>query len=630
MRKSYCLLVFMLSMSSAFAQPHVLTNENRQNLNEFEILADRNYSFERIITDSSLTFIKDSSLYNFNENKAYWIKFSVTNPLPYSNEYYLAGFPFFDNTVYFYNSEEKKWQNSSFGLGRANGIRLPGIVPVSISGNTVNNFYIKMNLVKLSGSKEKTKAHFSLIKADYVNKKEQQKFIIWIATLIIIVILFLYNFYTYYVFKDKAFLYYLRILLGGVLYITSINYYLNVLLPFRFYQALLRTEGIYHFDLNGLFNEVAILLVITGFIQFTRHYLQTKVILPRWDKVLKYSARVFTIFSSFITLTTITGIWFTHGLVSLPENIFIVAIILLIILVGIIAYKRKYAFGKYFLIANILPLIFVLSVAVYFIISPNSHEGGAMLPNLAVAALAFTFAVALATRINILKQDLGNEQLQAQTLLNNLNKAEQNNNEKEIHLKEIHHRVKNNLQIINGLLFMQFKDNNDEKMKAQLKQSQERIKSMALVHNKLYESDSMVHVYIKEYIKDLAGEILKTNTPTGKSIQLNIEENEAVNLSLNTSVSLGLILNELITNACKYAFAGKENGHINIAINKQGTGYQLIVKDNGSGLADDFHQKNSMGLRLVSNLSKQLGGEAKFENNSGTVVTVNFVDAVAA
>jgi two-component sensor histidine kinase len=196
--------------------------------------------------------------------------------------------------------------------------------------------------------------------------------------------------------------------------------------------------------------------------------------------------------------------------------------------------------------------------------------------------------------------------------------------------KEIHHRVKNNLQIINSLLFMQFKDNDDEKIKAQIKHSQERIKSMALVHNKLYEADSTVPVYIKEYIKELASDILKTNTPAGKSIGLNIEENVAVNLSLDTSVSLGLILNELITNACKYAFAGKETGHINIAINKQAGGYQLIVKDDGSGLTNDFHQKNSMGLRLVTNLSKQLGGQATFENNNGTVVIVDFVDTVAA
>ena len=196
--------------------------------------------------------------------------------------------------------------------------------------------------------------------------------------------------------------------------------------------------------------------------------------------------------------------------------------------------------------------------------------------------------------------------------------------------KELHHRVKNNLQIVNSLLFMQFKENNDEKMKAGLKQLQERIKSMALVHNKLYQSDNTVHVYIKEYIKDLAGDILKTNIPAGKSIQINIEENQAVNLSLDTSVSLGLILNELITNSCKYAFTNKEKGHINIAINRQGTGYQLIVKDDGSGLANDFQQKNSMGLRLVTNLSKQLGGQATFENNNGTIVIVDFVDAVAA
>jgi two-component sensor histidine kinase len=210
------------------------------------------------------------------------------------------------------------------------------------------------------------------------------------------------------------------------------------------------------------------------------------------------------------------------------------------------------------------------------------------------------------------------------------NKLQQKSLQNELLNKELHHRVKNNLQIVNSLLFMQFKDNDDNKMKAGLKQLQERIKSMALVHNKLYQSDNTVHVYIKEYIKDLAGDILKTNIPAGKSIQLHIEENEAVNLSLDTSVSLGLILNELITNACKYAFTGKENGHINIEINRQGSCYQLVVKDDGGGLADDFHKKNSMGLRLVTNLSKQLGGAAKFENNRGTVVTINFVDAVAA
>lgn len=621
----------MFCLGSAFAQPNVLTKVDKQDINQFEIIQDNNYSFEHVLTDSILAFTSNPLLHNFKSNNYYWIKCTIENPFNNPQEYHLAVFPFIDNTFYFYNNEEKKWQNTASGLGNSNGTRSFSYFPLTIENNKKNTFYIRMNVSALAGFKDSTHVHLNLVKTTVVKQNEQRNYIIWIITLVIILMLFLYNLYSYFVFKDNAFLYYLLILVGAAIYITGVNKFFNALFPKGIYQVLLSKEGyVYYFNLNAFFTELAILIIITGFIQFTRNYLQTKAILPKWDKVLKYINLVFAIAISFTSITTITGIWYSFDYFTMPINYAIIIILLLIILVGVIAYKRKYMFGKYFLVANILPLFFMILVAVYFIINPTANDGAKLLPNIAILSLSLTFAIALFFRITTLKKDLGNEQLQAQTLINNLKRSEQSNNEKEIHLKEIHHRVKNNLQIINGLLFMQFKDNNDEKMKAQLKQSQERIKSMALVHNKLYESNDNVHVYIKEYIKDLAGDILKTNSPAGKSIILNIEENEAVNLSLDTSVSLGLILNELITNACKYAFAGKENGRINIAINKLGSGYQLIVKDDGSGLANDFHQKNSMGLRLVTNLSKQLGGQAKFENNGGTVVTVNFVDAVAA
>lgn len=208
---------------------------------------------------------------------------------------------------------------------------------------------------------------------------------------------------------------------------------------------------------------------------------------------------------------------------------------------------------------------------------------------------------------------------------------EQSNKEKEVFLKEIHHRVKNNLQIISSLLYMQFKDNKDEKMLAQLKQAQERIKSMALVHNKLYETSDVVHVYLKEYIADLATGILSSNTPAGKNISLHIAEEKPVSLSLDTSISLGLMLNELITNSCKYAFANKEQGNISINIKAQSANqYTLQVTDDGSGLPKDFEQKNSLGVRLVKNLARQLGGTVNFTNDNGTTVLINFKDAAAA
>jgi len=216
----------------------------------------------------------------------------------------------------------------------------------------------------------------------------------------------------------------------------------------------------------------------------------------------------------------------------------------------------------------------------------------------------------------------------------NKNKAaailEQSNKEKEVFLKEIHHRVKNNLQIISSLLYLQFKDYKDEKMIAALQQAQQRIKSMALVHNKLYEKQDVVHVYLKEYINDLAAGILASNNPEGKAINITVEENGNAAFSLDTSISIGLILNELITNSCKYAFVNKAEGNINIAIDKAESKYRLHIADNGVGLPGDFEKKNSLGVRLVKNLARQMGGEASFSSGNGTVVTILFTETAAA
>lgn len=207
---------------------------------------------------------------------------------------------------------------------------------------------------------------------------------------------------------------------------------------------------------------------------------------------------------------------------------------------------------------------------------------------------------------------------------------EQSNKEKEIFLKEIHHRVKNNLQIISSLLYLQFKDYKDEKMIAALQQAQQRIKSMALVHNKLYEKQDVVHVYLKEYINDLAAGILASNNPEGKQINVSVEEKGNLAFSLDTSISIGLILNEVITNSCKYAFDGKPGGNINISLEQTGGRYKLQVADDGNGLPGNFEKKNSLGVRLVKNLARQMGGEASFSSVNGTAVTILFTENAAA
>ena len=206
----------------------------------------------------------------------------------------------------------------------------------------------------------------------------------------------------------------------------------------------------------------------------------------------------------------------------------------------------------------------------------------------------------------------------------------QSNREKDIFLKEIHHRVKNNLQIISSLLYLQFRDEKDSTLLAKLKQAQERIKSMALVHNKLYEADDVVHVHLRDYLQDLASGVLAANVPAGKQVSLDVAADESLRLSLDASISLGLLLNEVLTNACKYAFRNAHEGRISVCLERSGNGFRLQVRDDGSGLPDGFDSRNTLGLRLVKNLAGQLGGSVSFDGRPGTTVTVLFNVETAA
>ncbi|MCC1484136.1 sensor histidine kinase [Winogradskyella immobilis] len=201
--------------------------------------------------------------------------------------------------------------------------------------------------------------------------------------------------------------------------------------------------------------------------------------------------------------------------------------------------------------------------------------------------------------------------------------------EKELLIKEVHHRVKNNFQIVSSLLELQSKDIEDEKALALASESQNRIKSMALIHQKLYQNENGL-IDFDEYIRLLVKEIsilYKSNTKIDTKIIT-----DDLFFDIDTAIPLGLIVNELITNAYKYAFVKHKKGQLNIAINKVGDGnYKLEVSDNGSGLDNNFNinKVKSLGLRLVNRLAKQLQGSFSFMNNNGANFEIIFKDVHA-
>jgi len=202
---------------------------------------------------------------------------------------------------------------------------------------------------------------------------------------------------------------------------------------------------------------------------------------------------------------------------------------------------------------------------------------------------------------------------------------EQNLKEKEILLKEIHHRVKNNLNIISSLLRLQARNiMNIRQAKDALKESEKRVFSMALVHKKLYDSDNFSFIEMKSYINSLAKELLFSFNELGK-VEYSIEA-ENIFLDLNTAIPCGIILNELITNSIKYAFPEINNAKIIISFKRNENIYYLVFQDNGVGISSEISLEtvNSMGLRLIYLLVKQLNGSVKIEVENGTKFSIEF------
>jgi two-component sensor histidine kinase len=198
--------------------------------------------------------------------------------------------------------------------------------------------------------------------------------------------------------------------------------------------------------------------------------------------------------------------------------------------------------------------------------------------------------------------------------------------QREMLLKEIHHRVKNNLQIVSSLLNLQV-DNAEQKSSEEILQlSQSRIQAMAIIHEKLYQSENLKSISLKEYIENLITYFERSYDLEKQQIKIDMQVEE-VFLDIDVLVPCGLILNELITNSIKYAFRGQEKGIISIKAIQKDKNCCLEVADNGVGVPTNFdlNNPNSLGLRLVKGFTKQIKGVLKnIQSEKGTLFQIIF------
>jgi len=197
--------------------------------------------------------------------------------------------------------------------------------------------------------------------------------------------------------------------------------------------------------------------------------------------------------------------------------------------------------------------------------------------------------------------------------------------EKEAMMREIHHRVKNNLQIVSSLLRLQSRSIKSKTMKDTFEIAQNRIKSMALIHEVLYLSENLDKINFSDYIKRITNHLFAMFSRKAKKIQLELDVGEFY-LDIDKAIPCGLIINELVSNAFKHAFPDGNSGKIQVHLDNKLDKYTIVVKDTGAGFPDDVDLENTetLGLQLVNDLVKQIDGSYKMQIDGGTIFKITF------
>ncbi|MCA0957824.1 sensor histidine kinase [Muricauda ruestringensis] len=340
----------------------------------------------------------------------------------------------------------------------------------------------------------------------------------------------------------------------------------------------------------------------------------TNTLLYRQHKnlVLTYN---FTSILSMIGAIVIT--MYSGGIQS--PFIFVLAII---VFAGYVTTK---VFGQLYLIINlaVLTLLFLYDTG-DFRISENTVP---MQSRSWFAYLSAVFAVYLLGGV------FGKNLLRAHhRLYKSRNEIQDRIAEKETLLKEVHHRVKNNLQTVSSLLSLQSRAIDDDKISNIIKSSQNRVVSMAMVHEMLYKRDDYLSkIELKPYVQELCDYLVRSVKGSGTNVKVDLDIKN-YKLSIDTIIPLGLIINETITNALKYGIAGVQNGEIHVSVDKIGDNrYKMYLGDNGIGYSEEINPKtsNSLGLKLIYNLARQLRGSITRDYaKQGTHYSIEFEEVI--
>lgn len=417
---------------------------------------------------------------------------------------------------------------------------------------------------------------------------------------------------------------------------------MHYFLPAKSINAIILADNTVLNNLTGfIYLIIGVALVIFGFVQFTRAYLKIKKHFPKWDKLLKYSLLFFLATLGFYAISQYYK-WVNPDNIEIyiAMNLIIFLILVLILITSFKSFAKKIPESPYFLKALFIPIIITVGLVVCLLFSTD-NIGVKILPNIGILSMTITFAIALVAKVNLIKEELSTAKYEKQAILA-INEIEKERNlrleEKiEYHkneiaaaqqikllMKELHHRVKNNLQIVSSLLSLQSFRIKDQYAIDAIKEGQQRIEAMSLIHQKLYIQDAITQVNIREFITDIAESLMQAYGYDSNNFELQINVEEAL-LDVDKAIPLSIIINELITNAFKYAYDTVKNPKLIISFTKKSRQASLAIADNGIGInTNNWDSNDGYGKELIQTFTEQLEGTLKLSINQGTTFQIVF------
>lgn len=321
------------------------------------------------------------------------------------------------------------------------------------------------------------------------------------------------------------------------------------------------------------------------------------------------------LYTSILSLLSTLAITLFSGGIGSPF-MFILAII---VLAGYISTRL---FGKIYL--------YVILAIIIIIFAIDRADLGFIVNEIPVASRDIFDLASILFAVYLLGGVFGKELLTTHHNLYRL-KAEIENRiqEKETLVREVHHRVKNNLQTVSSLLSLQSKNTLNEEIRTLIKSSKNRITAMAMIHEMLYVRDNLSKIEFEPYVRELTEFLVKSMAEKGTAVVHIDIAIPPVQYNLDTAIPLGLLINEVVTNSLKYGFAGNDTGKISIQLraSSEPESYDLRISDNGIGFSEeiDFENNTSLGLKLIQNLARQLRGSVKRTGTSqGTSYQIQF------